>query len=98
VSYSEFLSYRAQRYRVRNESAKRFFTEFSKDPERRDAILRERVARWAAKRSSIEPFIDEGAVPKSEPVEEGIVGPPEYVYLILDASPGGAAVVKTEQT
>jgi hypothetical protein len=98
VSYSEFLLYRAQRYRVRNESAKRFFTEFSKDPECRDAILRECVARQAVKHSSIEPFVDEGVVPKSEPVEEGIIGPPDYVYLILDASSGGVAVVKTEQT
>jgi hypothetical protein len=43
VSYYEFLSYHAQLYRVRNESAKRFFAEFSKDLERHDAILRERV-------------------------------------------------------
>jgi hypothetical protein len=46
----------------------------------------------------IEPFVDEGVVPKSEPVEEGVIGPPEYVYLILDASSEGAAVVKTDQT
>jgi hypothetical protein len=44
---------------------------------------------------SVEPFVDEGVVPKLEPVDEGITGPPEYVYLIPDASPGGAAVVKT---
>jgi hypothetical protein len=44
VSYSEFLSYRAQRYQVRNESAKHFFAEFSKDPAHRDAILRERLS------------------------------------------------------
>jgi hypothetical protein len=43
------------------------------------------------------PLVDEGVVPKSEPVEEGIIGPLEYVYLIPNASPGGAAVVKTEQ-
>jgi hypothetical protein len=97
VSYSEFLSYCAQRYRVRNESAKRFFAEFSKDPERHDAILRERVARRAAKCGSVEPLVDEGVVPTLEPVEEGIIEPPEYVYLIPDTSPGGAAVVKTEQ-
>jgi hypothetical protein len=29
-------------------------------------------------------------------VEEGIIGPPEYVYLILDASLGGLVVTKTE--
>jgi hypothetical protein len=46
----------------------------------------------------IEPFIDEGVVPKSELVEEGVIGPPEYVYLIPDASSEGAVVVKTEQT
>jgi hypothetical protein len=50
------------------------------------------------KRSLIEPFVDEGVVPKSEPVEEGVIWPPEYVYLILDASSEGAAVVMTEQT
>jgi hypothetical protein len=69
----------------------------SKDPEHRDAIHRERAARRAVKRGSVEPFVDEGVVPKSEPVEEGIVGPPEYLYLIPDSSPGGAAVVKTKQ-
>jgi hypothetical protein len=71
--------------------------EFSKDLERCDAILRERTTHRAAKRGSIEPFIDEGVVPKSDPVEEGIIRPPEYVYLIPDASPGGAAIVKTEK-
>jgi hypothetical protein len=40
------------------------------------------------KRGLVEPFIDEGVVPKSEPVEEGIISPPEYVYLIPDAPPG----------
>jgi hypothetical protein len=65
VSYSDFLSYRAQRYRVRNESTKCFFAEFSKNLERHDAILRERAARRAAKHGSIEPFIDEGVVLKS---------------------------------
>jgi hypothetical protein len=97
VSYSEFLSYRAQRYRVRNESAKCFFAEFSKDPARRDAILREHAAQRAVKRSLIEPFVDEGVAPKSEPVEEGVIGPLEYVYLSPDASSEGTVVVKTEQ-
>jgi hypothetical protein len=96
VSYSEFLSYRAKRYQIRNESAKRFFTEFSKDPSRRKAILRERAARRAAKRSLIDPFVDEGVVPKPEPVEEGAIGPPEYVYLIPDTSSNGATVAKIE--
>jgi hypothetical protein len=62
------------------------------------AILRERAARRAAKRSLIEPFVDEGVVPKLEPVEEGVIGPPRYVYLIPDALSEGAAIVKTEQT
>jgi hypothetical protein len=50
------------------------------------------------KRSLIEPFVDEGVVPKPEPVEEGVIGPPEYVYPIPDASSKGTVVVKTEQT
>jgi hypothetical protein len=41
VSYAKFLSYRAERYRLHNEAAKHFFADFSKDPVRRDAILRE---------------------------------------------------------
>jgi hypothetical protein len=39
------LSYRSERYRLHNEAAKRFFADFSKDPVRRDAVLRERAAR-----------------------------------------------------
>jgi hypothetical protein len=96
VSYSEFLSYRTKRYQVRNESAKRFFAEFSKDPSLHEAILRERAARWVVKRSLIDPFVDEGMVPKPEPVEEDAIGPPEYVYLIPDASSDGATVAKTK--
>jgi hypothetical protein len=46
----------------------------------------------------IEPFVDEGVVPKSELVEEGVIGPLEYVYLISNASSEGVVVVKTEQT
>jgi hypothetical protein len=42
------------------------------------------------------PFVAEGVVPKVEPVEEGVLGPPEYVYLILDASSESFAVVKVE--
>jgi hypothetical protein len=74
-----------------------FFAEFSKDLKCRDTILRECAARRAARRGSVKPFVDEGLVPKSEPVEEGIIGPPEYVYLIPDASPEGTAIVKTKQ-
>jgi hypothetical protein len=44
----------------------------------------------------IDPFIDEGVVIKLEPVEEGAISPPEYVYLIPDASSDGATVAKTE--
>jgi hypothetical protein len=80
------LSYRAERYCIHNEGAKHFFVDFSKDPARRDAILRERAARRAAKRNSADSFVTEGVVPKVEPVEEGVLGPPEYVYLIPDAS------------
>jgi hypothetical protein len=71
--------------------------EFSKDLARREAILKECAARRAAKRSLIDPFVGEGVVPKPEPVEEGVIGPPEYVYLIPDASSDGVAVAKTEQ-
>jgi hypothetical protein len=88
--------YRAKRYQVRNEAAKRFFAEFSKDPSRREAIPRECATRRAAKRNLTDPFITEGIVPKPEPVEEGALGPPEYVYLIPDASLDGPAVTKTE--
>jgi hypothetical protein len=96
VSYSEFLSYRAERYRFHNEAAKRFFAEFSKDPARREAILRERAARREAKRNLADPFVTEGVVPKVEPVEVGVLGPPEYVYLIPDASSESFAAVKVE--
>jgi hypothetical protein len=96
VSYSEFLSYYAKRYQVQNESAKRFFADFSKDHSRQEAILRERAARRVAKRSLIDPFVDKGVVPKPEPVEEGAIGPLEYVYLIPDALSDGATVAKTE--
>jgi hypothetical protein len=76
VSYAEFLSYRAERYRLHNEAAKRFFADFSRDPVRRDAILRERAARRAAKRNLVDPFVTEGVVPKIEPIEEGVLGGP----------------------
>jgi hypothetical protein len=96
VSYAEFLSYRAERYRLHNEAAKRFFVDFSRDPARRDAILRERAARRVAKRNLVDPFVTEGVVPKMEPIEEGVLGLPEYVYLIPDASSESFAAVKVE--
>jgi hypothetical protein len=96
VSYSEFLLYRARRYHLCNEATKRFFAEFSKDPSDREAILRERAARRAARRNLVDPFVSEGVVPKPEPVEEGVVGPPEYVYLIPGALSGGPVATKTE--
>jgi hypothetical protein len=96
VSYSEFLLYHAKRYQVRNKAAKRFFAEFSKDPSHREAILRERAARRAVKRNLTDPFVTEGVAPKPEPVKEGAIGPPEYVYLIPDASLDDPAVTKTE--
>jgi hypothetical protein len=97
VSYAEFLSYRAERYRLHNEAAKRFVADFSKDPVRRDAILRERAARREAKRNLVDPFVTEGVVPKVEPIEEGVLGPPEYGYLIPDASSESFAAVKVER-
>jgi hypothetical protein len=96
VSYSEILSYRAERYHLHNEAAKRFFADFSKDPTRREAILRERAARRPAKRNLVEPFVPEGVVPKPEPIKEGVLGPPEYVYLIPDASSDSSAAAKVE--
>jgi hypothetical protein len=96
VPYSDFLLYRAKRYHLRNEAAKSFFTEFSKDPSRREAILIERAARRAARRNLVDPFVTEGVVPKPEPVEEDVIGPPEYVYLIPDSSSGSPVVTKIE--
>jgi hypothetical protein len=96
VSDSEFLLYRAKRYHLRNEAAKRFFAEFPRDPSHREAILTERAARRAARRNLVDPFVTEGIVPKPEPVKEGVIGPPEYVYLILDTSSGGPVVTRTE--
>jgi hypothetical protein len=96
MSYSEFLLYRAKRYHLHNEAAKHFFAEFSRDPSRREAILRERAARRAARRNLVDPFVTEGVVLKPEPVEEGVIGLPEYVYLIPDASSGGPVVTRTE--
>jgi hypothetical protein len=96
VSYSEFLSYRAERYRLHNEAAKRFFADFSKDPTRREAILIERAARRVARRNLVDPFVPEGVVLKPEPTEEGVLGPPEYVYLIPDTSSDSLVTAKVE--
>jgi hypothetical protein len=96
VSYSEFLSYRAECYRIHNEATRRFFADFSNDPSHWEAILRERAARRAARRNLVDPFVTEGVVPKPEPVKEGVVRLPEYVYLIPDVSSGGPVVAKAE--
>jgi hypothetical protein len=44
----------------------------------------------------VDPFVTEGVVPKVEPIEEGVLGPPEYVYSIPDASSESFAAVKVE--
>jgi hypothetical protein len=44
----------------------------------------------------VDPFVTEGVVPKIEPIKEGVLGPPEYVYLIPDASSKSFATVKVE--
>jgi hypothetical protein len=44
----------------------------------------------------VDPFVPEGVVPKTEPAEEGVLGPPEYVYLIPDASSESFAAVNVE--
>jgi hypothetical protein len=64
VLYSEFLLYRAKRYRLHNEAAKRFFSDFSKDPLHREAIFRERPARRSARRNLVDPFMTRGVVLK----------------------------------
>jgi hypothetical protein len=40
--------------------------------------------------------VSEGVVPKTESVEEGVLGPPEYVYLIPDTSSDSLAATKLE--
>jgi hypothetical protein len=62
----------------------------------REAILRERAARRVAKHNLTDPSITEGIFPKPEPVEEGAIGPPKYMYLIPDTSLDGPAVTKTK--
>jgi hypothetical protein len=96
VSYSEFLSYREERYRLHNDAAKRFFSDFSKDPSCREAILRERAARRAARRNLVDPFMPEGVVPKPEPIKEGVLGPPKYLYLIPDTTSDSLVATKAE--
>jgi hypothetical protein len=44
----------------------------------------------------VDPFVAEGVIPKTEPIEEGAPGPPEYVYLIPDTSSESFAAVKVE--
>jgi hypothetical protein len=44
----------------------------------------------------VDPFVPEGIVPKTEPIKEGVLGPPEYVYLIPDTSSKSFAAVKVE--
>jgi hypothetical protein len=38
----------------------------------------------------------EGVVLKPEPIEEGVIRPPEYVYLIPDASSDSLVATKAE--
>jgi hypothetical protein len=40
--------------------------------------------------------VTEGVVPKVELIEEGVLGQPEYVYLIPDAPSESFAAVKVE--
>jgi hypothetical protein len=44
----------------------------------------------------VDPFVPEGVVPKIEPIEEGVLGPLEYVYLIPDASSESFTAIKVE--
>jgi hypothetical protein len=44
----------------------------------------------------VDPFIPERVVPKIEPIEEGVLGPPKYVCLIPDTSSESFAAVKVE--
>jgi hypothetical protein len=44
----------------------------------------------------VDPFVPEGVVPKTEPVEEGVLGPPEYMYLIPDTSSESLVAAKVE--
>jgi hypothetical protein len=44
----------------------------------------------------VDPFVPEGVVSKPEPMEEGVLGPPEYVYLIPDTSSNSLVATKAE--
>jgi hypothetical protein len=44
----------------------------------------------------VDPFVPEGVIPKLEPIEEGVLGPPEYVYLIPDTSSDSLVATKAE--
>jgi hypothetical protein len=44
----------------------------------------------------VDPFVPEGVVPKAEPIEEGVLRPLEYVYLIPDTSSESLAAMKVE--
>jgi hypothetical protein len=44
----------------------------------------------------MDPFVPEGVIPKPEPIEEGVLGPPEYVYLISDTSSNSLVATKAE--
>jgi hypothetical protein len=44
----------------------------------------------------VDPFVPEGVVPKPEPIEEEVLGSPEYVYLIPDTSSVSLAAAKVE--
>jgi hypothetical protein len=40
--------------------------------------------------------VTEGVIPKPEPIEEGVIGPLEYVYLIPDTSSDSPVATKAE--
>jgi hypothetical protein len=44
----------------------------------------------------VDPFVPEGVVLKPEPIEEGVLGLPEYVYLIHDTSSDSLVAAKVE--
>jgi hypothetical protein len=41
-------------------------------------------------------FMPEGVVPKPKPIKEGVLGPPEYVYLIPDTSSDNLEATKAK--
>jgi hypothetical protein len=44
----------------------------------------------------VDPFVPEGVIPKLDPIEVGVLAPPEYVYLIPDTSSDSLAAAKVE--